>query len=493
MGRAPHRTSCGERAPDRRRVGVRAGAAALVLAAALGGATAGSGAPATVTLTVVVHGQGRVVTEPASRLDCPGACSLVVGADATVTLRAIPASGHEVTQRFGCVPPRLDDPTCAVELRGFDQRVDVYFAPAGVLQLWPAGHGDLSVEPTGAGDDGEPLDPVCREDGIPATTGCLLRYVPGTKVAVTARPKAASTFVGWSGFRCPGTGACTVEVPEGGASLVARFSPLPLNVILGGDGTGGVVSDPPGVLCPPTCTGVHFPPGTLVTLVARPDAASPFLSWKFGCTVSPSDPRRCSVRVVSNPQWVGVALGADDEIGVPSTVSVLFDVARDGRGDVRGERIDCGERCSARFSFGQEETLEAVPAAGWRFTRWQGACEPRRRCTLLVGPVTSLGVAFTENLAPRLLSAGVRRRGGRREVVVRVGVAHAARAVVRLRRLGAAAGLQARAFAVTGGVTTLVRPLARSVRPGRYRVSVALSDGLGGGRTFTVTRRVGAP
>jgi hypothetical protein len=188
-----------------------------------------------------------------------------------------------------------------------------------------------------------------------------------------------------------------------------------------------------------------------------------------------------------------VAIGEDDTIGVPSVVSVLFEVAPAGRGHVRGGGIDCGERCSGTYTFGRPETLAAVPSAGWRFTRWLGACEPRPRCTLLVGPVTSLGVTFTENLAPRLLSLTTRRRAGVRQVVVRVGTAHAARAVVRMRRVGAAAVLAARTYAVHGGTTTLVRAVGAARPAGRYRIVVALSDGRGGGRTFTRIRKLGAP
>ena len=488
---APGRSYGGAR--DRQSRALRRVIGAVVLALfvlALGPSTV-AGAPATVTLTVeVVQGQGRVTTEPSGTLDCPGTCAAVVSSSAVVTLRMTPAPGYELTQRFGC-DGLFDSPTCTVEMRGFDRIVHVYFAPAGKLELIPAGDGDLLVSPAGTNDDGTPADPVC--EGVSTSmTPCVFRYLPGTSVVVTARAQPPSTFNGWSLRSCAGTGQCTVRVTPAGASAVGRFSPLPLNVLRGGNGTGSIVSMPSGVSCPPACSNVSFAPGTLVTLVARPDPAFPFVSWKFGCTVAPADPLRCTVRVVSDPQWVGVALGEDAEIGQPSSVSVLFDVARDGRGRVRGGEIDCGERCAARYTFGREETLLASPATGWRFTAWQGACEPRRRCTLLVGPVTSLGARFTENLLPRLLNLAVRRRAGRREIVVRIGVTHAARAVVRLRQEGGRV-LPPKTYALKGGVTNLIRPVARSVPAGRYRVTLSLSDGLGGGRTFTRVRRLGPP
>ena len=106
--------------------------------------------------------------------------------------------------------------------------------------------------------------------------------------------------------------------------------------------------------------------------------------------------------------------------------------------------------------------------------------------------MTTLGVVFTENLLPRLRELRVRRRSGLRELVVRVNVTHPARAVLRVRREGGKV-LPTKTYALKAGATTLVRPVAKSVAAGRYRVTVALSDGLGGGRTFSRVRLLGPP
>ena len=57
-------------------------------------------------------------------------------------------------------------------------------------------------------------------------------------------------------------------------------------MIQGGNGTGSIVSEPPGIACPPTCTA-PFPASSQVTLIASPDAASPFLSWSSAAPCRP--------------------------------------------------------------------------------------------------------------------------------------------------------------------------------------------------------------
>jgi hypothetical protein len=273
-------------------------------------------------------------------------------------------------------------------------------------------------------------------------------------------------------------------------SLVARFTPLEVRVIKGGNGSGSVVSEPPGIACPPTCTG-RFAAGTRVTLVARPDPATPFLSWKFGCAVVPTDPNRCVLVATNRPNWVGVALGEDDEIGVPTNLSVLFDVTREGQGNVVGRQLDCGGTCERRYGFGAEEELRASPAGGWRFTTWRGACAKQPTCRLYVGPVTSVAAQFTENLVPKLLSVAATGKSKGRKVTLRLSVTHPAQARLQLRRVGKTKLVAERRLPLRGGGNTLVLPVPAGVAAGRLRLTIAVSDGLGGGRTWNRVVKVG--
>jgi hypothetical protein len=211
------------------------------------------------------------------------------------------------------------------------------------------------------------------------------------------------------------------------------------------------------------------------------------VSWKVGCTVSTADPRRCSTTVTNSPTWVGVALGVDEDVPVPATLEVLFGVEREGRGAVSGRELSCGTECESLYAFGEREDLRARPASGWRFGGWIGACGRVPTCGLHVGPVTTIGARFVENLVPRLL--GVTASG--RRVTVRLSVRHRAQARVQVRRAGSAVVLAQRRFEVGAGTTSLAVPLPPGTRPGRVRVALSVSDGMGGGRAWTRVVRVG--
>ena len=437
--------------------------------------------------TIVIHGQGRVTSEPAGAIDCPGDCSHTFSGSTSLTLRAAPASGWATAQIDFC--SEVD--VCTVSLNDFGYTLHVYFRPRAKLQVWPNGDGAITLSPTPADSRGEPDATPCAPDTAFSGTGCEFYYLPSTVVTATAAAAGASTFLGWSAHSCPGTGQCAVTLSRDSTSLVARFTPLEVRVILGGDGTGSVVSEPVGIACPPTCTA-PFPYGTEVTLVARPDPAKPFLSWKFGCTPTSADPRRCVLTATNRPNWVGVALGEDDQIGQPTNLAVLFDVTREGEGTIAGRELDCGTDCEHRYAFGSREELRAAPADGWRFTAWDGACAKEATCILYVGPVTSVAARFTENLAPRLESVRATGKKAGRKLRVRISVRHAAQARLQLRREGAKKFLAERRYQLAGGATTLVLAVPAKTKPGRLRLTIAVSDGLGGGRTYTRVLKVGA-
>jgi IPT/TIG domain/Divergent InlB B-repeat domain len=58
--------------------------------------------------------------------------------------------------------------------------------------------------------------------------GCAESYAPGTAVTLEAVPASGSTFAGWSGGNCSGTGSCKVTI-TGPVTVTATFNPTPSN------------------------------------------------------------------------------------------------------------------------------------------------------------------------------------------------------------------------------------------------------------------------
>ncbi|HXO10711.1 MAG TPA: choice-of-anchor Q domain-containing protein, partial [Solirubrobacteraceae bacterium] len=141
--------------------------------------------------------------------------------------------------------------------------------PAVTLTVVSAGSGSGTVTSSPAGID-------CRPT-------CSRSFSEGTVVTLTASPAAGSTFTGWSGGGCSGTGACQVTV-SAAESVTATFDTVPpvtLTVGTAGSGSGSVTTSPAGIDCGLTCSA-SFGEGTVVTLTATPAAGSTFTGWSGG-------------------------------------------------------------------------------------------------------------------------------------------------------------------------------------------------------------------
>jgi hypothetical protein len=137
----------------------------------------------------------------------------------------------------------------------------------------------LAVSKAGSGQGTVTSNPA----GIDCGTTCLAVFNQNTVVTLTATAAAGSTFGGWSGAGCTGTGTCIVTM-NAAQTVTATFNTqtFPLTVAI--TGTGGVSSNPEGISCPPTCTA-QFASGTSVTLTAAAAPGFTFQGWSgAGCT-----------------------------------------------------------------------------------------------------------------------------------------------------------------------------------------------------------------
>ena len=155
--------------------------------------------------------------------------------------------------------------------------------------------------------------------GIDCGATCSASYNQNTPMTLTAAPATGSTFEGWSGGDCSGTGLCTLTLTANTA-VFARFgvtsgsTQFTLSVTRAGTGSGTVTSSPPGIDCGATCSA-SYNQNTPVTLTAAPATGSIFESWNSGdCSgVGP-----CPVTLVGDTTVVA-------RFTVPSTTRVDFD------------------------------------------------------------------------------------------------------------------------------------------------------------------------
>ncbi|MBV5307804.1 DUF1566 domain-containing protein, partial [Chromatium okenii] len=146
----------------------------------------------------------------------------------------------------------------------------------------------LTVNTSGTGSGSVSSNPA----GINCGAICAADFNSGSEIILTAAPDTDSTFSGWSGGGCSGTGSCTVTM-SAAQTVTATFTAEPITYSLSVSkvGDGSVKSDPTRINCGSDCVA-SFDKGKVVTLTAKPDTNSTFVSWS-GCTAVAANPLQC--------------------------------------------------------------------------------------------------------------------------------------------------------------------------------------------------------
>jgi hypothetical protein len=191
--------------------------------------------------------------------------------------------------------------------------------------------GSLTVTEAGTGNGTVTSAPT----GINCPTACSANFASGAQVTLTASPADGSTFAGWSGGGCAGTGTCVVTL-NAATTVTATFnsntSGFALTVAEAGTGTGTVTSAPTGINCPTTCSA-NFASGTQVTLTASAATGSTFTGWSGGgCTgtgtcvvaVTAATSVTATFNSGSSPVTIGIGQGSSSTVTTTPGSSAVF-------------------------------------------------------------------------------------------------------------------------------------------------------------------------
>ncbi len=132
----------------------------------------------------------------------------------------------------------------------------------------------LTLKKSGSGDGSFACD---SGSGFGA---CAPSYADGTTITVKALPALHSTFEGWSGAGCSGSGTCVISGISANTTVTATFAAIThtLTVDTAGSGSGSVTCD--GGAC-----ASSYPEGTPLTLAATAASGSTFAGWSgAGCS-----------------------------------------------------------------------------------------------------------------------------------------------------------------------------------------------------------------
>ena len=168
-----------------------------------------------------------------------------------------------------------------------------------------------------------------------------------------------------------------------------------------GNGSGTVISTPPGIDCGRTCSG-QFEAGTQVSLTAPAAAGSTFAGWAADC----SGMDACIV--------TGEASVIARFIVPVSTTHLHVDITGSGTGSVSSapSGISCAPSCDADFATDTLVTLTASPSAGSTFSNWSGgSCSGTTTCTIAMNTNHSVTAIFNAIVSIPMSTLTVERIG----------------------------------------------------------------------------------
>jgi hypothetical protein len=321
----------------------------------------------TVDVELMGSGSGLVLSTPGG-VTCPGVCAMAFPYNTAIELAASPTT---TSSFLGWGGPCSGAGTCSFTLTA-DTHVMAGFAANNDLIVMRVGNGSGTVSSNPA--------------GISCGADCAQGYAPGTVVTLSAAPAADSTFTGWSGGGCSGTGTCQVTMSQA-VMVTATFAlqKHDLQVARAGAGSGSVSSNPAGISCGTDCVE-SYDAHTMVTLTAVADPDSTFMGWSGGGC---SGAGACVVTM-------------DSAVSVTATFALksfalTVTLAGTGSGSVQSNPagISCGSDCTEPYLARTVVTLTPTAGPSSAFAGWSGACSGTGACQVTMSSAKTVTATFS--------------------------------------------------------------------------------------------------
>jgi len=299
-------------------------------------------------------GTGTVTSNPVG-INCGADCSQVYNYNTVVTLTAAPGFMSTFGGWGGAC---TGTGTCVVTMDAAKAVTATFSLNTYTLAVAKAGTGTGTVTSNPAGIN-------CGED-------CTEAYNYNTSVTLSAASATGSTFTGWSGSGCLGTGTCTVNMTAN-RNVTASFAQNTYTLTVAANPATGGATNP--------AVGPHtYAYGTVVNVTATPAAGYTFGSWSGDCTGT--DPNVCPVtmdgdktvtanftQITHNLTVLVAPAGSGTTVPVAGVVHVYAE----------GVTVD----------------VTATPAAGYEFDAWMGACTGAGVCKVRMDADQTVTANFT--------------------------------------------------------------------------------------------------
>jgi YVTN family beta-propeller protein len=304
-------------------------------------------------LTLATVGSGTITANP---LPVGG----TYGAGTVVTLTATPAANFQFAGWSGA----CTGSSCSVTMDAAKSVTATFTVKQFMLTLTTVGSGTITANPLPVGGT----------------------YGAGTVVTLTATPAANFQFAGWSGA-CTGSN-CSVTM-DAAKSVTATFTVKQFMLTLTTVGSGTITANPSPV-------GGTYGAGTVVALTAAPAAGSQFSGWSGAC----SGTGACSVTMDA-----AKSVTATFTTTPPPPVQFTLTLTTVGSGSIAPQPAPLAAAANAliaqsapvagRYNAGTVVTLTPVPAAGFQFSGWSGACTGSgSTCSVTMNAAKSVTATF---------------------------------------------------------------------------------------------------